>query len=78
MCGSSWCWMLSSHSTSRLGELAECSQRLERLQRRERRSEPGVNTLIALGAIAGQRPPPALRIPNTVEPLFRQTAKETP
>jgi hypothetical protein len=61
----------------RLGELAECSERLERLQRRERRSEPGVNTLIALGAIAGQRPAPALRIPNTVEPLFRQAAKES-
>jgi hypothetical protein len=61
----------------RLGELAECSQRLERLQRRERRSEPGVNTLIALGAIAGQRPAPALRIPNTVQPLFRQAAKES-
>jgi hypothetical protein len=61
----------------RLEELAECTARLERLQRRERRSDPGVNTLIALGAIAGQRPPPALRIPNTVEPLFRQTAKES-
>lgn len=62
----------------RLGELAACTARLEQLQRRERRSEPGVNTLIALGAIAGQRPLPALRIPNTVEPLFRQAAKESP
>jgi hypothetical protein len=62
----------------RLGELADCTARLEQLQRRERRSEPGVNTLIALGAIAGQRPLPALRIPNTVEPLFRQAAKESP
>ncbi len=62
----------------RLEDLAECAARLERLQRRERRSEPGVNTLIALGAIAGQRPPPALRIPNTVEPLFRQATKESP
>jgi hypothetical protein len=61
----------------RMGELAECTARLERLQRRERRSEPGVNTLIALGAIAGQRPAPALRIPNTVQPLFRQAAKES-
>jgi len=60
-----------------LEEFAECTARLERLQRRERRSEPGVNTLIALGAIAGQRPAPALRIPNTVEPLFRQAAKES-
>jgi hypothetical protein len=62
----------------RLGELADCTARLEQLQRRERRSEPGVNTLIALGAIAGQRPLPALRIPNTVEPLFRQAAEESP
>ena len=61
----------------RLGELGECSERLERLQRRERRSEPGVNTLIALGAIAGQRPAPALRIPNTVQPLFRQAVGES-
>jgi hypothetical protein len=60
----------------RLGELSECTERLERLQRRERRSEPGVNTLIALGAIAGQRPLPSLRIPNTVQPLFRQAADQ--
>jgi hypothetical protein len=66
------------HERRRLGELADCTARLEQLQRRERRSEPGVNTLIALGAIAGQRPLPALRIPNTVEPLFRQAAKESP
>jgi len=60
-----------------LAELAECTQRLEDLQRRGRRSEPGVNTLIAFGAIAGQRPLPQLRIPNTVQSLVRQAAAES-
>ena len=60
----------------RLAELAECTERLEELQRRERRSEPGVNTLIAFGAIAGGRPLPELRIPNTVQALVRQAAVE--
>jgi len=60
-----------------LAELAECAQRLERLQLRERRSDPGVNTLIAFGAIAGQRPLPDLRIPNTVQSLVRQAAVES-
>jgi hypothetical protein len=61
-----------------LAELAECAQRLEQIQRRERRSEPGINTLIAFGAIAGERPLPQLRIPNTVQALVRQAAEESP
>lgn len=60
----------------RLRELSGCSQRLEALQRRGRRSDPGVNTLIAFGAIAGNRPLPPLRIPSTVQPLVRATAAE--
>lgn len=60
-----------------LADLAECTSRLERLQRRARRSEPGVNTLVALGAIAGQRPLPTLRIPNTVQSLVQAAAVES-
>lgn len=61
----------------RLAELAECTNRLELLQRNERRSEPGINTLIAFGAIAGERPLPQLRIPNEVQVLVRQAAVES-
>ena len=61
----------------RLAELAECTNRLELLQRSERRSEPGINTLIAFGAIAGERPLPELRIPNEVQALIRQAAVES-
>jgi hypothetical protein len=60
-----------------LSDLAECTAQLERLQRRERRSEPGVNTLLALGAIAGQRPLPRLRVPNAVQPLVQAAAVES-
>lgn len=66
-------WLRGVH----LAELSECSERLEKIQRRERRSDPGVNTLIALGAIAGQRPLPPLRIPNTVQTLVRQASEES-
>ncbi len=59
-----------------LSQLSLCSQRLEVLQRRTRRSEPGVNTLIAFGAIAGHRPLPPLRIPTAVRPLVRASAGE--
>ena len=60
-----------------LAALAECSHRLERLQRRTRRSDPGVNTLIAVGAVAGERPLPRLRIPNGVRPLIVDASKES-
>ena len=39
-------------------------------------ADPGVNTLIALGAIAGQRPVPPLRIPRDVQPLLRAASRE--
>ena len=60
----------------RLAELARCSERLEPLQRRARHSDLGVNTLIAFGAIAGQRPLPPLKIPSAVRPLVRASAAE--
>ncbi len=67
---------LSWLHAERLQALAACSERLERAQRRARRPEPGVNTLIALGAVAGGRPLPALRIPSSVRPLVRAAAGE--
>ena len=60
----------------RIDRFSSCTDRLEDLQRRARRSDPGVNTLIALGAIAGERPPPRLRIPSDVQPLLRAAAQE--
>ncbi len=59
-----------------LNALTECAGRLERLQRRARRADPGVNTLVAVGALAGGRPLPRLRIPNGVRPLLVAAGKE--
>jgi hypothetical protein len=59
------------------GNFAACSQRLERLQARTRRPDPGVNTLIALGAVAGGRPIPPYRIPSAVRPVVLEAAKES-
>jgi len=60
----------------RIDRFSRCTDRLEELQRRARRSDPGVNTLFALGAIAGERPPPRLRIPRDVQPLLRAASGE--
>lgn len=60
----------------RLGALAECTGRLETLHRKERRSDPGLNTLLAMGAVAGGRRLPALRVPTAVHPMVRAAAKE--
>jgi hypothetical protein len=60
----------------RLQELAECTRRLEALQRRARRPDPGVNTLVGLGAVAGHRPLPPLRIPTSVRPMVKAAARE--
>jgi hypothetical protein len=60
----------------RLPELAHCSESLERAQRRLRRPDPGVNTLVALGAIAGGRPLPPLHLPRSVRPLILGAAGE--
>ncbi len=58
-----------------LDRLAGCSARLERWQRTADRSDPGLNTLVALGAIAGQRPPPSLRLPPEVRALVRDAIR---
>lgn len=61
-----------------LSELADCTTHLEYLQRHSNSSDPGVNTLIAMGAIAGNRPLPPFRVPTSIQPLLRQAAQETP
>ena len=58
----------------RLQKLDECSERLSALVRRSRQSNPGVNTLIAFGAVAGDRPLPPNRVPPRVQRLLRATA----
>ena len=60
----------------RLGELSACSERLEALQRKGRRSDPGLNTLLAMGAVAGGRPLPPFRVPSAVHPIVRASAEE--
>ncbi len=57
-----------------VAELSECSLRLERLQQRSRHPDPALNTLVALGAVAGGRPLPALRVPGPVRPLIEALA----
>ena len=59
-------------------KFAACTERLEFLQRESRRSDPGVNALIALGAVAGDRPLPPLRIPHAVAPIVRAAAEGSP
>jgi hypothetical protein len=55
---------------------AACSERLAAVQRELRRSDPGRNTLVALGAVAGRRPLPDLRVPDNVRPLLQDVARE--
>ena len=57
-----------------LAELGACSARLENALRREGRSDGAASTLVALGAIAGHRPLPALRLPPDVQPLVAAAA----
>jgi hypothetical protein len=71
--GECLCWLRAR----KLGALAECSERLERLQRKARRSDPAVNTLVALGAVAGRRSLPELRIPGAVRSLIEESAGES-
>lgn len=59
-----------------LDALSHCTQRLEALHRRERRADPGLNTLLAMGAVAGNRPIPPFRVPSAVHPMVRDAAKE--
>ena len=60
----------------RLSEFSECTARLETLHRKERRADPGLNTLLAMGAVAGGRPIPPFRVPAAVHPMVRAAAKE--
>jgi hypothetical protein len=60
----------------RLGDLSSCTLRLEALHRKERRSDPGLNTLLAMGAVAGHRALPPFRVPGAVHPMVRAAAKE--
>jgi len=61
-----------------LSEFTECTTHLEYLQRHSRSSDPGVNTLIAMGAIAGNRPLPPFRLPSAIQPLMQLAAQEAP
>ena len=61
-----------------LPRFAACTQRLEDLQRESPHSDPGVNALIALGAVAGDRPLPPLRIPNEILPVVRAAREGSP
>ena len=60
----------------RLADFSSCTARLESLHRRERRSDPGLNTLLAMGAVAGGRTLPPYRVPSAVHPMVRAAAKE--
>lgn len=60
----------------RLDDLSGCTLRLEGLHRRERRSDPGLNTLMAMGAVAGRRPLPPFKVPTAVHPIVRASAME--
>ena len=59
-----------------LQQLDDCSQRLGALLRRDRRSDPGANTLVALGAVAGGRAVAANRIPREIAPILRTMVAE--
>ena len=56
----------------------EDTERLEFLQRESRHSDPGVNALIALGAVAADRPLPPLKLPHAVGPIVRAATEESP
>ncbi len=60
----------------RLADFSQCTGRLETLHRKERRADPGLNTLLAMGAVAGGRPIPPFRVPAAVHPMVRAAAKE--
>ncbi len=59
-----------------LREFDRCTLRLDTLRRQASRPDPGVNTLIALGAIAGARPLPPYRLPAEVRGTLRAAAGE--
>ncbi len=57
-----------------LAAFRRCTRRLEALQRQLGRSEPGINTLLALGAIARGEALPPYRLPASVRRLLQTTA----
>ncbi len=58
-----------------LDEFDVCTRRLAHLYRRTNRAEPGIGTLLALGAIAGDREPPPFRVASDVAPLIHAAAE---
>ena len=65
-------WLLAQ----RQSEFSTCTERLGKRHRKARRADPGLGTLLAMGAIAGDRPTPPFRIPNEVAGLLRAAADE--
>jgi hypothetical protein len=65
------CWLRSRA----LPEFDECTLRLDVLHQRANHSERGIGTLLALGAIAGERAAPPFRIPEDVSPVLRKAAR---
>lgn len=57
------------------GELATCTQRFESFEGRKCARDPDVQTLIAMGAIAGGQPMPELRLPDEVERILWDAAR---
>jgi hypothetical protein len=49
----------------------DCSARLEAVQSRNHEASSGTNALIALGAMAGGRPQPAVNVPRAVRTVMR-------
>ncbi|MGH0030059.1 MAG: hypothetical protein ACQGVC_09735 [Myxococcota bacterium] len=65
-------WLRAGH----MGAFAACTERLGKLHRRSHAPDPGLGALLALGAIAGERPAPPFRVPAQVAPLIRAAAHE--
>jgi hypothetical protein len=58
-----------------IAEFDGCTLRLEELHERANHSQRGIGTLLALGAIAGDRPAPPFRIPEDVSRVLRKAAQ---
>ena len=59
-----------------LREFCSCSKTLSVSQRRTRTTDPRVNTLIAMGAIAEGKSLPSLKTPRTVRSVLRFAVEE--
>jgi hypothetical protein len=59
-----------------LPEFAACTDALGALHRGASRPDPGLGTLLAMGAIAGERPAPPFRVPSEVAPILDAAARE--